>query len=123
MRCIILFLFSITGLCSQDVRIEPPSWWIGMKDTKLQLMVHGEDISNAKISIQKPGVKLVKIHKPESSNYIFLDLLILPGTTPGDLKINIGNKSIKYPLQAREPGSAARKGFDHSDIIYLITPD
>lgn len=123
MRCIILFLLSITGLCGQDVRIEPPSWWIGMKDTKLQLMIHSAHLSNAKISIQKPGVKLVKIHKSESPNYLFLDLLVLPGTIPGDLIINIGNKSIKYPLYGRELGSATRKGFDHSDIIYLITPD
>jgi glycosidase len=37
--------------------------------------------------------------------------------------IQIGDQSIKYTLQAREPGSSARKGFDNSDIIYLITPD
>ena len=26
--------------------LEPPSWWIGMADNTLQLMVHGKNISD-----------------------------------------------------------------------------
>lgn len=123
MRLIILFLFTLSGLVGQELRIEPPSWWIGMKNNKLQLLIYGSGISDSKITIQKPGVKLIKIHKAESPNYVFIDLLILPSATPGDMMIKIDDKLVNYSLQARDPGSASRKGFDNGDIIYLITPD
>ena len=31
-------------------RVEPPSWWVGMKSDKLQLMVHGAGIGASRHS-------------------------------------------------------------------------
>ncbi|HLT73216.1 MAG TPA: cyclomaltodextrinase N-terminal domain-containing protein, partial [Cyclobacteriaceae bacterium] len=40
-------------------RVEPPSWWTGMVDERLQLLIKGENISSASVSIAYPGVEVV----------------------------------------------------------------
>gem|GEM_PF-4989348 len=40
------------------------------------------------ISLTYPGVKLLKVHKPENRKYIFLDLEIAPTAKPGKIKID-----------------------------------
>ena len=114
------FLFSQ----NPALRIEPPSWWTGMKNPVVQLMVHGDDIAGLKPSIAYPGVSIRKVFKTENPNYLFLDLVIEKTTKPGSLKINVGNNFYgELPLLAREKGSSLRTGFGPSDAIYLITPD
>ena len=38
-------------------RIDPPHWWVGMKNTTLQLQVYGADIREAVPEINYPGVR------------------------------------------------------------------
>lgn len=112
----------------QISRIEPPNWWTGMKNPKLQLLVHGNRINNLDPRIDYPGVTIDRVIKVENANYLFIDLVIAPATKPGTLRIDfLANGSIaeshNYALLEREPGSAERKGFDNADVMYLITPD
>ena len=73
-----LFLFISTQVISaQSVklnRVEPPNWWIGMENTELQLLIYGENISNAKPTIQYEGVLINSVTKLESINYLFINL-------------------------------------------------
>lgn len=39
-------------------RIEPTDWFVGMKNTSLQLMVYGEGIKTADVTTDYPGVKV-----------------------------------------------------------------
>lgn len=123
-----IFLFYGFSVKAQEIeRIEPSSWWIGMKNPKLQLLVHGKDISKYSPSLKYKGVKLIKANKVENSNYLFLDLEISKSAKPGDVVITFKNgantATAKLALQSRQPGSAERLGYDNSDVIYLITPD
>jgi neopullulanase len=110
-----------------SLRIEPPIWWTNMPGDTLQLMIYGKDISKSKLSIQYPGVTLLGTSALESPNYIFADLLISKGTTPGTLKLKFqtGSKTINqdYQLKARTNDKDRNKGFGTSDLIYLIMPD
>jgi glycosidase len=124
-----LILLSLS-LCAQVGfdRIEPPSWWIGMRNMDLQLLVHGKNISLCDVSINYPGIKVRKIHKVENPNYLFIDLSIERKAKPGKATILFGYqreiiKTVEYELDAREKGSRERKGFNPSDYIYLIMPD
>ena len=54
-------------------KVEPINWWVGFKDTSLQLLVKEENIGNSKPSISYAGVTIDKIHKARSENYLFID--------------------------------------------------
>jgi hypothetical protein len=57
---VLLLAISTTILNAQIERIEPAFWWVGMKNPKLQLLIHGKDISKNQVTISYPGVKIVK---------------------------------------------------------------
>ena len=73
--------------------LEPPSWWVGMKDSSLQLMVHGENISDLQPEIVYAGVSINAIHKIKNPNYLFIDLIILDTTEPGSFNIIFKKKT------------------------------
>ncbi|HPF50255.1 MAG TPA: glycoside hydrolase family 13 protein [Draconibacterium sp.] len=109
-------------------RVEPPNWWAGMESTDLQLMIHGENISKAEISLDYPGVSLEAVTKVENPNYLFVDLKLTEDVIPGkfDIHFTVGKKEVatySYELWERKPNSVNREGFNSSDVICLITPD
>lgn len=129
-QIIFIILFSIgTGLFAQQIeRVEPPFWWAGMQNQDLQLMVYGKDISNSRVTVNYPGLELQETVLVENPNYLFLNLRLKPEASAGTIVFNFhsGRKKpieLKYELRERAVGSAARKGFNNSDVIYLIMPD
>jgi glycosidase len=130
MKKIILCLLLFNGFAveAQLDRVEPPNWWVGFKNSRLQLMVKGKDIADMAPEIVYPGVTVSGVHKGSSPNYLFIDLNIRPETEPGtfDIVLNSGKrKKIKQPytLKKRLKSGEQFYGFDSSDVIYLITPD
>ncbi|NOU60344.1 glycoside hydrolase family 13 protein [Marinifilum caeruleilacunae] len=125
----VLFLGNITALAKDQIdHLEPAFWWVGMKNPKLQLMVHGENISNLKPELNYDGVSIEKVSRVANPNYLFVDLLIDERAKAGEFDIIFkkGKKtavSYKYQLLQREEGSAERIGFTPKDVMYLITPD
>lgn len=129
---IILFIlvFAIGNTVSGNTvkKVEPMFWWAGMKSPALQLMVYGENIAATNVELNYPGVELVSVSKVKNPNYLFIDLKLSADVKPGSFEIQFktGSKisgSYRYELKARETNSAGRKGFNPSDVIYLITPD
>ncbi len=109
-------------------RIEPANWWVGMKNTKLQLIVHGNQIASRNVRITYPGVTLLKTNKVENPNYLFLDVEISPATQPGIFPIRFekkGDKAIvsNYELKARNVKQVKAQGVTTKDLMYLIMPD
>ena len=122
-------IFSATSSMAQEKiqRVEPLSWWTGMK-TELQLLVNGPSIGEADVTIEgAPGVWVKAVHKADSPNYLFVDVEVEPAAKPGTytLVFKRGAETIRYPYQinARKEGSALRKSFTTADLIYLIVPD
>ncbi|MFT6959067.1 MAG: glycosidase [Polaribacter sp.] len=109
-------------------RVEPINWYVGFKDSSLQLLVKEENIGNATPSISYAGVAIAKVNKASSKNYLFLDLIIDKATKAGTFDIvftfdNGTKKRHTYELKSREKSADDYIGFDSSDAIYLITPD
>ena len=108
--------------------LEPPFWWAGMAENKLQLMVHGKNISDLEPEFSHPGIEINQVHRLSNPNYLFIDLFLSEEAIPGEFEI-IFNKEgqpktkYNYILLKRESDSADRKGFSPADVIYLITPD
>jgi len=109
-------------------RVEPPHWWVGFENSNLQLLVKEDSIGSAQVEISYSGITLEKIHRANSPNYLFIDLGIAESAKAGKFdivfKYENGEKKIHtYELKSREKKSDQYKGFDSSDVIYLITPD
>lgn len=110
-------------------RVEPPSWWVGMRQPRLQLMLYGQNIGRLKPALRHPGVRLLGSTRTDNPNYLFVDLEIAPGARSGELLLRLlddGDRTVlshRYPLLTRSPGSAQRQGFDSRDAIYLLVPD
>lgn len=118
-----------TVIEKQDVfRVEPPNWWVGFKNSKLQLLVHHPNISEATPEISYEGVSIENVHQADSPNYLFIDLKISEIAKAGKFNIifkqeNKEDLEYTYELKFREKSSEDYIGFNSSDAIYLITPD
>lgn len=118
-----LFLSAMTSLASTNIdRIEPANWFVGMKNSSLQLMVYGKNIRNSHVSVDYPGVKIDSLVRLDSPDYLLIYLNI-GGAKPGEMMLNINGKKVKYPLQAREMSGDKRMGFTNSDVLYMLMPD
>lgn len=107
--------------------VEPPSWWVGMKNNSLQLMIHGKDIGTTQAVVTYKGVK-VKSCASTGADYLFVDLSIGNGADPGNFTIEFKQKdstltTYSYELLERVKGSAKRASYTSSDMMYLIMPD
>jgi glycosidase len=120
---VILLLICSISYSQQIERIEPPFWWEGFKNTSLQLLVYGENISSYDFNIKSDIVELISVEKAENSNYIFLNLEVNDKGISGDFDINYGKNSFKYIINKKELDSENHLGFDTSDVLCLITPD
>ncbi len=109
------------------VRVDPTYWWVGMKNPKLQLLVHAPGLAGSTTTLASyPGVTLESQQKLESPNYLVLNLVIDPAAKPGQLKLSFkGSKSFacSYELRARNTDPARTQGLTQADFIYMLMPD
>jgi len=105
--------------------LDPPSWFTGMKENAVQLMVYGKGIGAFEVKTDYPGVSVTTLIRTESPNYLFVNLNISDETRPGTVRLTFinGKKQLThdYPLYERPAGPA--RGFNSSDVIYLLMPD
>lgn len=122
---IVVFIFLSVSLQAQIKKIEPPFWWSGMQKTELQLMVYGDNISSLTPEID--GLEIKEVKQTENPNYLFITIET-ENASAKNYTINFkkGKKIVdskEYALKSRRENSANRKGFDSSDMIYLVMPD
>ena len=118
-----LILLSMTMQAVTKIdHIEPENWYVGMKNSSLQLMVYGKNIRDSRVSVDYPGVKIDSLVRLDSPNYLFV-YLNLSGAKPGNMVLNIDGKKVNYPLKARAMSGDKRIGFDNSDVLYMLMPD
>ncbi|WP_222983510.1 glycoside hydrolase family 13 protein [Flagellimonas meishanensis] len=123
---LIALLFYSISFFGQIEKVEPPFWWSGMHNPLLEIMVYGKDIGSYDVTI-KEGVTLSGIIKTENPNYVFItvDTKKMPAKK-FDIEFSKDGRvafSQPYELKERRDNSALRKGYDSSDVIYLIMPD
>ena len=136
-----LFLLAIALLGAMSLtakpridRAEPLCWWTEM-NCPLTLMLYGEDLADAQVSIQQlhngklmkgecTGLLVTGQHNAESKNYLFVNLAVnQPGTYRITLKKNKRTTYVDYTIHTRREGSRERQGFTSADMIYLIMSD
>lgn len=131
-----LFFYLLLVSCffkatAQNVTVYPTNWWVGMKNNSVQLLIRssGEPFSSDKVTIQHPGITIVKTHHFSNKKYLAVDITIAPETQAGEVSIELHqkqkSKKIKWSLAQRKPGkgSTFAQGVTSSDVINLIMPD
>ncbi len=128
-------LFSFSGFSQNGtyqsqtksfLNVDPPSWWVGMSDQNLQILIHQQNIGSNTFSLEKngDGVQLEDVELFPNSNYALLNLSISEKAVAQTFLIKSQGKAgvftIPYTLNDRK---SHKRGIDQKDIIYLITPD
>ena len=121
-------LYTFNSIMAYEIdHLEPPFWWVNMEEEKLQLLVHGKNISFLQPQIEYENVEIISVKRTENNNYLFIDLSIKNANAGSfDIQfIRLGKveAEYRYVLRERSLGSKDREGFDPGDVIYLITPD
>ncbi len=120
--------YADTGLANIDtMRLNPPFWWVGMKNPKLEILLYDQNINDYTVRIDNTvGIELEKVKRVSNPNYLFIDINILPQAKPGIFDIvlygnNRNTKRYKYELRKRK--NMIERGLRSSDFIYQIMPD
>lgn len=107
-------------------KMEPPFWYAGMHNPELQIMFYGKNIAENSVTVSN-NIVIKNIQKTENRNYLFVTIDTqnspaqeLTFTFKGTDKISF---TKNYSLKQRRDNSALRKGYDASDMIYLIMSD
>lgn len=127
---VLMALFAFLGLqpsvATVVKKVAPTFWWAGMKNTELQIMLYGDQIASNEVSLAAEGVELREVVKQENPNYLLLYVDLseaAPQTFNIILKKGKKQVTVPYELKQRRPDASAVKGFDASDVLYLIMPD
>jgi neopullulanase len=108
-------------------RVDPPNWWAGMKTHQVQLMLTGENLSGISARSESPQIQVNRVWKAASSSYAFLDIDIDPNALEGYHRIVLSRGKdttiLQYPLLRRKQADGLFRGFDATDVMYMITPD
>jgi len=127
---VILFTLITFSLSAQEARIEkvePPNWWVGMKNPRLQLLIYGKNIAKTTPEIRHDGITLTEIKRTDNPNYLFLNLVVSESLKPGNIIITFTGEdktfTYDYFFRERRAGSAEREGFNASEVMYLLMPD
>lgn len=115
----------IPSFDKNEKRIDPPNWWVGMPDTRLQLLIHDDNISNSRISFSDSRIKLIKMDKLTHPDYlsIWIDLKKIKSATAFNIFLKKNNQQRNYNYQLLARQKETHTGLRGSDLIYLIMPD
>ena len=104
-------------------RIDPTCWYVGMKNPTVQLMVYGKNIRDVQtVTTDYPGVVVDSIVRLDSPNYLLVYLNINDAQA-GTMTLQFDKRKVNYELKSRAMSGTAHKGFDISDVLYLLMPD
>lgn len=105
-------------------KIYPPCWFANMDNPKLQLIIKGDDLANARITV---GCELELEHKiiSHTNNYIVLDVDTSKVKSNTSYKLQLKRNG---EVEAQEYNFLPRKNkrietLSMKDVIYLLMPD
>ncbi len=107
-------------------KVDPPNWWASFPHSPM-LLITGENLSNAKVSVAYPHLKVGKAESSADGHYLFVPLDEQSGAKAGTARFRVetpgGSAAFDFALKERAPMAGRALGVDKSDVIYLIMPD
>lgn len=118
----------VVPVSNPDLRLEPAYWWAGMKHHEVEILVHRTDVATFTVKLgTSKGVKLLKVEKGDSPNYVFITLDIdakapAPQRVPIVFSKNQEVFTADFPIVPRNTAPKAQ-GVDSRDVVYMLMPD
>ncbi|MDR1653946.1 MAG: glycoside hydrolase family 13 protein [Prevotellaceae bacterium] len=124
---ILSLFFAINIFASNEImHVQPSFWWAGMTNPSLQILIHGKSIGASAVALTAKTCKIDSVARFANKNYLIL-YVNTQNAQPEEFDIILknGKKETKIPYQLKQRAANARhiKGFDASDVLYLIMPD
>ena len=121
-----LFGWHTTARAAKVEKVAPTFWWAGMQNPELQILLYGEGLASADVSLQAQGVELKDVVKQQNPNYLLLYVDLseaAPQTFDIILKQGKKTTTVPYTLRQRTHQGDDIQGFNSEDVLYLIMPD
>lgn len=121
-------LFSLLGLGAKTTveHVHPLNWWAGMQNTELQIMLHGTELGDLDVVLNKAqNVEVKDVVRFANKNYliIYIDTKNAPAQK-FNIQLMKGKKLVKsVPYELKTLSNRKVNSFDASDVVYLLMPD
>jgi glycosidase len=125
--CVHLWLcLSVAAQAPEILKVDPPSWWTRSTVNPVRLMIHGRNLTDARVDVQ--GLRIVNTPKiNERGTYIFADVFIPPNTRPAQRSLSVttprGTASSTFEVLPSLNRAGRFQGFSPNDVMYLIMID
>ena len=121
-----LFGWHLPARAAKVEKVAPTFWWAGMRNPELQILLYGEGIASADVTLTSPDVVLKDVVKQQNPNYLLLYVDLseaAPQTFDIILKQGKKTTTVPYTLRQRTRRGEDIQGFTSADVLYLIMPD
>jgi glycosidase len=127
-----MVLFGAQACMSQTapavLKVEPPSWWAGSSLNPVRLLIHGSNLSGARVQAMGSGFRVVGAPKTnERGTYLFVDIAIAPQVRPGTRQLKIttngGTAHASFEILPPLNRQGRFQGFSPADVMYLVMID
>ena len=117
----------IVSVLNENLRVEPANWWTGMQWNQVEILFQKPGLAAYEVRLeQAKGLKILKVEKGDSPNYLFVTLEIKPRAPAQKVEFvfSQGKSTFthEFPIRSRNMGPKAQ-GVNPKDVIYLIFPD
>lgn len=107
-------------------KVDPPNWWTNFPHSPM-LMITGENLSNAKVSVDNKSIRILKSESSSDGHYLFVYTDQGNGARAAVARYKVqtstGTTSFDFELKSRAPLKGRAQGVNAGDVIYLIMPD
>jgi neopullulanase len=125
MKNILLLLCFISVQALAQTAIYPPNWFVGLKDTSLQLIINQQDIgiNTSSFTTDNPNITVTHFAPTKHKDYILVELKLSQKLAAGIVSFKLKgkkNQTLNYSFSQKEASPSTLAG---NDLIYLLMPD
>lgn len=123
-------LLSISApIYAQIQRVEPPYWWIGMEESRVEILFYGPNIGRYEVQVEDSSLLLsiVNVTRLVNPNYLLVMVEVSNNLEPGTYDFvfskNESQFIVPYAFESKSKQAQGAAGLDPTDFIYLAFPD
>lgn len=123
------FLGIFAPVQAQVQRVEPPYWWIGMAESKLEILFYGANIGRYEVLVDDSSLLLTieKVTRLVNPNYLLVSVNVPQDLKPGTYDFIFSKNEtqfiVPYAFESKSKQAAGAAGLNPTDFIYLAFPD